>query len=272
MEDLVCEILSGFASQHGLFLDSPGERPARSGKKVTWTDKNGNKHDLDFVLEKGGTPEKIGRPVAFIESAWRRYTKHSRNKAQEIQGALEPLMETYADIAPFSGVVLAGHFTHGAITQLKSLHFEVLHFSYPNIVEAFEAVDIRASYDEATPVNDFRQKIEAWERLPLKRQIVVADRLRSSGETDIANFLRQLRLSVERGVITVRILPLFGSATEYPSISEAIAALQCHDTTSVPDAFVRYEITVEYNNGDRIEGRFADKREAVKFLRIQGVD
>lgn len=55
---------------------------------------NGNAHDLDFVLERGGSDDKIGMPAAFIETAWRRYTKHYRNNAQEIQGALEPLAET----------------------------------------------------------------------------------------------------------------------------------------------------------------------------------
>ena len=90
---------------------------------------NKNSHDLDFVLERGGTPDKIGMPVAFIETAWRRYTKHSRNKAQEIQGALEPLAETYRHLAPFKGAVLAGVFTEGALTQLRSLGFTVLYFS-----------------------------------------------------------------------------------------------------------------------------------------------
>jgi len=73
--------LSKFAKKHKLFLDQKGERKARKGKKVSWIDSFGNAHDLDFVLERNGTKEKIGAPVAFIESAWRRYTKHSRNKA-----------------------------------------------------------------------------------------------------------------------------------------------------------------------------------------------
>ena len=85
--------LEKFARKNKLFLDKKGIRKARPGKKVTWTDNNGNKHDLDFVIERGGAASKIGIPVAFIESAWRRYTKHSRNKAQEIQSAIIPLIE-----------------------------------------------------------------------------------------------------------------------------------------------------------------------------------
>jgi hypothetical protein len=100
-------VLADFATSHRLYLDKKGPRPARKGLKVTWSDRLGNQHDLDFVLERGGTPNKIGIPVAFIEAAWRRYTKHSRNKAQEIQGAITPLCETYRQYRPLPGPFLA---------------------------------------------------------------------------------------------------------------------------------------------------------------------
>lgn len=88
-------LLARFAEEHGLYLDKKGPRPARRGKKATWVDLHGNAHDLDFVLEKGGTGTHIGAPVAFVEVAWRSYTKHSRNKAQEIQGAVLPLVDKH---------------------------------------------------------------------------------------------------------------------------------------------------------------------------------
>ncbi len=81
--------------KHGLYLDSKHPRLARNSlNKVAWKDRKGNTHDLDYVIESGGTEEAIGVPKAFIEIAWRRYTKHSRNKAQEIQGAIIPLYLT----------------------------------------------------------------------------------------------------------------------------------------------------------------------------------
>jgi len=129
LEDSFSKKLKTFANKQKLYLDTQGIRKARKGKKVSWTDSFGNAHDLDYVLERNGTENKIGLPVAFIESAWRRYTKHSRNKAQEIQGAILPLVITHKNYAPFKGVILAGEFTQGAITQLKSLEFEVLYFS-----------------------------------------------------------------------------------------------------------------------------------------------
>src|SRR4051794_37103918 len=80
------EILQPVADEHGLYLDFQRERKARAGKKVSWRDRYGNAHDLDYVFERGGTETVLGLPAAFIEIAWRRYAKHSRNKAQEVEG------------------------------------------------------------------------------------------------------------------------------------------------------------------------------------------
>ena len=82
LEAVVEPFLSEFAKKKHLYLDhQKNPRKARKGKKVTWEDHYGNIHDLDYVIERNGTDEVIGTPVAFIEVAWRRYTKHSRNKA-----------------------------------------------------------------------------------------------------------------------------------------------------------------------------------------------
>src|SRR5271165_4483129 len=111
LETAIGPYLKEIADEFDLYLDRQGPRPARRGSKVTWVDSLGNKHNLDYVFERGGTDEEIGVPVAFIESAWRSYTKHSRNKAQEIQGAVLPLLTTYAESKQFAGIVLAGVFT-----------------------------------------------------------------------------------------------------------------------------------------------------------------
>ncbi len=106
LEKAVEPLLQEVALRYGLYLDKKGSRPARAGNKVTWRDLYGNAHDLDFVLEKGGTPWRQGLPIAFIETAWRRYTEHSSNKAQEIQGAIIPLVETYQHLASPSPISL----------------------------------------------------------------------------------------------------------------------------------------------------------------------
>jgi len=97
IEGIVRPILEDFCQSHDLYLDYQGKkRSLRQGKEVRWEDRFGNVHDLDYVIERGGSDQIIGDPIAFVEVAWRRYTKHSRNKAQEIQGAIRPLAERYA--------------------------------------------------------------------------------------------------------------------------------------------------------------------------------
>jgi hypothetical protein len=256
--------LQKFARKHKLYLDKKGERKARSGKKVSWTDANNNKHDLDFVLERGGTENKIGVPVAFIESAWRRYTKHSRNKAQEIQSAVLPLATKYKSSSPFVGVILAGEFTQGALTQLKSLGFGVLYFPYDSVVKAYAKFGIDASSDEKTAEADFRKKIDSWNKLPNKED--VAKELLKLNKKSVDEFLNSLSDSVSRFIERIIILPLHGQENISNSVTEAIDFLKKYSEDKPKLPLGKYEIIIKYNTGDRIEASFKDKKDSIKFL------
>lgn len=256
--------LEKFAKKHKLYLDKKGERKGRKGKKVSWIDSNNNKHDLDFVLERGGTHEAVGVPVAFIESAWRRYTKHSRNKAQEIQSAILPLAGKYQSSSPFIGVVLAGVFTSGALSQLKSNGFTVLYFPYETVVKAFKKFGINASFDEQTAETDFRKKIDSWIKLQNKED--VAKELVKLNKKEVDKFLESLTHSVSRFIERIILLPLHGKETETRSISEAIKLVEQYSESQSKLPLSRYEIIIRYNTGDKIEASFKDKKDCVKFL------
>lgn len=150
IEGTILELLQAVADEFKLYLDYKKPRKARPGKKVAWKDRYGNTHDLDYVLERGGTETAVGVPAAFVEIAWRRYTKHSRNKAQELEGAVVPLADTYSHLHPFLGIVLAGVFTKGSINQLRSRGFSLVYFPYESVLKAFSLVGIDASFDEDT--------------------------------------------------------------------------------------------------------------------------
>ena len=258
--------LRKFAADRGLYLDKKGPRAARTGKKVTWTDLYGNTHDLDFVLERGGTDQTIGTPVGFIETAWRRYTKHSRNKAQEIQGAIQVLALTHKYSCPFTGAILAGVFTEGALNQLKSLGFHLLFFPYESIVRAFKSVGVDAGFDEDTAEKEFRRKISRWNALSKKAQRGVADYLVKAHKEDIKAFFDALDKTVTRRIDKIIVIPLHGRESEHSSIGDAIAFLSAHDSTTVQGKVYKYEIHIRYNNGDKILADFADKAAAVEFL------
>ena len=272
-------MLKGIAEKHKLYLDFKKPRRARTkqgGKdlsKVTWQDSYGNRHDLDYVLERGGTEDVLGVPVAFIESAWRRYTKHSKNKVQEIEAAVLPIALTFSRHQPFCGAVLAGEFTRTALAQLESKGFSVLHIPYASILEAFQETGIDASsLDAITTEDEFRRKIEQWERLPqpatTERFLKVLYRLHAA---EVAEFQAHLEASLLRGVVSVRLAVLRGHTIECSDVQSAISYLieEEKEYRLREDGEERemFEIVVRFNNGARIEATFPSRPEAVAFLR-----
>jgi len=256
------------AKKHGLYLDWKHERPVRDGHKlVKWKDSKGNEHDLDYVLEAGGSEDSQGTPKAFIEIAYRRYTKHSRNKAQEIQGAITPLAQTYSGHHPFLGVVLAGVFTSRSIAQLRSHNFGVLYFPFDLIVKAFRAVKIDAFFDEDTPDDEIQAKVDAYDALSEKDRTRIGSTLRTLHKRELATFIQELEMCLTRSIDRVFILTLHGSRCEAKSLDEAVKFIENYEEDCEVNAFVRYEVNVCYNNGDEIRGKFEAKTEAIKFLR-----
>lgn len=258
-----------FCSSRGLYLDKSGVRgAARDGKKVSWLDKYGNSHDLDFVIEKGGSATVRGRPLAFIEAAWRRYTKHSRNKAQEIQGAVLPIAEKYEWDKPFLGVILAGVFTNGSLIQMKTSGFEVALFPYESIVAAFTSVNIIINFDENTPDAVFQRTVDSIEAIPpgvreqLKRNLVGMNQ-------DILNeFFIKLQATLDRQIEQIILIPLHGQQSEFGAVGDAIKFVKNYLEDTLRDGiFRKYEIIVRYTNNDKIDASFQDKEKAVAFLR-----
>lgn len=267
IQEFIRETLQEVADQHGLYLDYQRKRACRSSKKVSWEDRYGNSHDLDYVLERGGTEATRGLPAAFIETAWRRYTKHSRNKAQEIEGALIPLAETYNHLNPFLGAILAGVFTQGAIDQLKSKGFKILALEYDSIVTAFASAGINSSFDEKTPEVEFQTKIAQWNNLSTQDIANIKEQLLSLEKVKIDNFIATLEQSFSRRVQGVTVIVLHGLAQQNITIENAVEYIQNYPNTQpTPAPAFKYEIDIRYNNGDIIHAIFQQKAEAIKFL------
>lgn len=264
-------VLQEIADLHGLYLDRKGPRSARSGQKVTWTDSLGNAHDLDYVLERGGTDAEVGLPVAFIETAWRRYTKHSRNKAQEIQGAALPLLTTHSESKPFAGAVLGGVFTSGSLDQLRSNGFEILYIPYKEIISAFAKFGIDVAYDETTRDAYLAEQIEQYETLAQNELEALAEALRDTAPDEFHTFDDALERTLSRRIEAVTVLPLHGSAVECMNVQQAIEVVRTRARRGLVEGvelpFVRLEVIVRYSNKDRITATFADADDAERFLR-----
>jgi hypothetical protein len=275
-ERFVRNLLGDVAKRHGLYLDFKRPRAARGGQgKVTWQDGYGNKHDLDYVLERGGTEDTLGIPIAFIESAWRRYTKHSKNKVQEIEAAVMPIALTFSRHQPFCGAVLAGEFTRNAVHQLESKGFGVLHIPYDSILAAFKELGIDASSEDGvigTTEEQFREKIAKWESLaqPEAPQRFLAV-IHSRCAREIAEFVQRLEAALQRQVASIRLTVLRGHSVEYLDVDSAIAYLieeeksfRLREDGEQREAF---ESQVRFNTGAKIEATFPKRAEAVSFLR-----
>lgn len=267
LETLVRPQLEEFCRTNGLYLDhQKRDRPARPTKTVAWTDAFGNVHDLDFVIERGGTDRNVGTPLAFIESAWRRYTKHSRNKAQEIQGAILPLAEKYRYNNPFLGAVLAGEFTDGSLQQLRSHGFQVLFIPYRSLVTAFRSGGFDVEFDEGTPDRVYAEaarSIEGASSVVLAK--VRADVLLSNKQT-AEEFFGTLKRRLSRHVTRVIVLPLYGRENEFETIQDALRFLDAHLIYEGSGQFRKYELRVDFSNGDNVMASFADKTKVREFL------
>lgn len=276
MEQAFYDMLLPVAEEFDLFVDRQGERkPARSGKFVTWMDDHGNKHNLDFVLERGGSASAIGIPAAFIESAWRRYTKHSVNKAGEIANALVPLRRTYVDHRPFLGALVAGDWTQGGITHMESQGISVLHLPIRTITKAFATQEIDLFFDEETPTAYMAAQVRKWDALgdAGREKVIVA--LREGAAEQFEGFIERVREQLSRKVQSVLILPLYGAAHTASSIAEALAMLSAMEAqTSDIHALglVRIEIKVHYSDTDKIDASFGKLSEAIMWLEKHYLD
>ncbi|MFP1925361.1 hypothetical protein [Lonsdalea quercina] len=269
LESLFVPLLQNVADKSGLYLDVVGQpRKARKGKKITWEDAYGSTHDLDFVFEYSGSDTTLGRPVAFIESAWRRYTKHSKNKAQEIQGAVLPIVNKYQIECPFKGAILAGEFTEPSLKQLQSSGFQVMYIPYKDFVAAFSRAGIDMSFDESTSEKILSEKVDLIEKLDQAQLKKVQDSIFESNQEGINKFVTALELKVQKALKYIMISPLYGHDFKFETIDEAKAFITTYNGNKVPEnlQFNTFIIHVKYVNGDTINAELSSTNAALGFL------
>ena len=266
-EEAMKRPIAAFASEHSLYFDSAGPRKTRKGTKVTWADVDGNRHDLDCVLERGGSDSVVGEPVAFIELAWRRYTKHSKNKVQEIYGAVNPIAAKYSLAHPFKGAILSGDFSLPCLEQLNRQGFTVLYIPFARMTAAFANHGLDVAFDESTSEKNLCQIVRRWKQTPTPVFEAIRTTMYETCSGEIGAFVSALRKAVDRRLKYIHVMPLHGVGRDVQSISDAIDYIQtlpCESGVALPLQYI--EIVVGYDNGTRIEGRFASAGEAIDFL------
>lgn len=259
--------LRALTAKHGMHLDVKGERPGiRSGKLLSLLDANGNKHDLDFVIER---PGKGGGPpvyAAFVECAWRRYTKHSKAKAQEIQGAVLPLIDTYRDVSPTPAAIVAGQWSRPSIKQLESWGFVVMLMDFQKLASAFamHGIDI-AGKDDVLDAFWARQ-VDVIRNLNTESRTARIEQIRATHKDDYESFIKDLEARIVRTIENIVVYPLHGTTLTFDSIDRAITAVKSYSMVATDLKFMRFEFLVSYTNGDNIRASYTSEHAAVEFL------
>lgn len=268
-EEMVIDHYKSLLKDQNVYVDYKHERIARDSKKlVTWKDVDGNKHDLDVVIERNGSEVNLGTPIAFIEVAWRRYTKHSKNKVQEISGAVLPIISRYNDTAPFYGAVLAGDFTKNAIEQLKTEGFYIIHFPINVIFDAFSSEGINIRFVQETDDEDLQSYCDLLNNMSPSNIKNIRQYLCDHNKDEIAEFDRAILSSINRRITSVSITALYGEEKNFDNITNACYYLSTIESTINSDIIMaKIEIKISFSNGDYVNMVFHDKQPAMIKLR-----
>lgn len=272
LENMMIKKIKPIASNYGLYTDHEHSRKARNGnKKVRWNDDIGNHHDLDIVLEKNGTEEQFGIPIVFIEMAWRRYTKHSKNKAQEISDSVRAVIRNNANYAPFYAVVLAGTFTANSIKQLKSEGFSVLYFNYNMVKEAFSSItNINISTDEKTTENKIQEIYNLLNELSPTQIKKVENKLIALNKNEYDKFISELTTSINRKTAKIFISTNFRTSNNFVKLTDAINFLeQISEQDEYNKAsFYQFRVEIFFDNNESVTGNFYNASKAISFLKL----
>ena len=261
----VLPLLQKVAVELGLFLDSRFiNRPAR-GDKILWPDVDGNRVDNDIFVELNGTPERLGIPVAFIESFWRRGSRHSKDKARDDSGKLVPMREAYPT-ARFLGIIAIGAFTRPAMTLVHSREIDLLYVPKDKLVNAFAKLNLVMDYPDTESEQD-KQAIAATfsTAFSLETKLAVAEELANQmGRASINSYVDRVRSKLAALPQEFRFIQRLDSQpVVFNSIDEATAFL-AQPQFSKAKYNESYVYQVVYSDGSEFERTI----ESVSELRL----
>ena len=79
-------------------------------------------------------------------------------------------------------------------------------------------------------------------------------------------FNDELQKAIDRHITKVIVLPLHGCVQECTAVDKAIEVVRKYDKDQSVSEFSRFEVIIHYNNGNRINGEFQRRQEAIEFL------
>lgn len=267
LENCIISFLKSANIDKKYYLDYRHPRIARDNKsEVIGIDAWNNNHKLDIVIEENGSEKKLGIPRAYIEVAWRRYTKHSKNKVQEISGAILPIIDSYSIDPPYYCAVLGGEFTQNALTQLESVGFDVFHIPYKKICETFQREGVDIHWEEESSEKHMKSIMSALNGISNRQKERLVKQFISDNHAVLTRLYKALDGSLNRVVTQVTVLSHHGYSSTMSSPQEAIRYVADYkETDSVP--FIGFELRIKFNNNEEFALSGLSKTKAIQFLR-----
>ena len=261
-EYFVFPLLREVGNALNLFVDSRFITRKVRDAKILWDDLDGNSVDYDFVLELGGSDNKSGIPVAFIECFWRRGSRHSKDKARDDSGKLMPMRETYPT-ARFLGIVAAGDFTKPARELVRSRGIDLFYVPKEKIVEAFRRCGLIMDYPDKLPEEEKAKIVEEFEAqfdLAKKREVQEA-LYQLVGEAAIKSYVDRVRATLSALPQEIRFVLRHDSMPlTFKTVTAATNFLKAPEfnMTSPMESYL-YQIT--YSDGSEFEKSVSSLKE-----------
>jgi hypothetical protein len=94
----------------------------------------------------------------------------------------------------------------------------------------------------------------------------IKERLIKANQKEVSDFFAGLRQRIGRSVVRVLLIPLYGRISQFVTIQDALHFLDSHSIYEGSGEFRKYEVQIEFSNGDRVQGSFDSKYGAREFL------
>ncbi len=249
---VIFPLLSEVATSLGLYLDNRVVPRSCRSDKVQWSDAEGNFVDYDYVLELGGNAENKGIPVAFVESFWRRGSRHSKDKARDDTNKLLPMRNTYPT-ARFLAIAACGEFTEPAKDYVRTRNVELFFVSKEKIIEAFKSIGAVVDYPDTLPEVGKVLLVRALEaRFTEQNQVLAAHNLRSiAGQSAFTSFKQRIFSALTATPQEIRIYSLARCGpVVFDSIERAAVFLSAEAPPfPVGGVFSQFEYEVSFSDG-----------------------
>ena len=150
---------------------------------------------------------------------------------------------------------------------MRSEGFELLYFPTSMIEEVYRKQGINAHWDESTSEEELQNRVYQMEIMSEDDRKNLKKALMDANEQQWKSFVEKINLALDRNIENIRVLALYGGMKEFSSITDA-----CEYITNKPEEcdenkIYKYEISVYFSNGDKIEMQFKEKNNAIMFLR-----